>query len=164
MSSTPQTMSKGGRLCRLFTPTSPVPSSSTATNAQTALQSSADLRNTNGIPTDPLERFTAKDKSKVRSLEPANVIGIDAAIAEAYTYADELQHLCAKTRLSWNYKAQQTCLLDQVNKIVHFLDKIKSARDIVADVNPAYAGLPWAEVRVILEVCVPHEVGFLSTS
>jgi hypothetical protein len=160
MSLTPQTMSKGGRLRRLFTSTSPVPTSSTPTNAQTALQGSADLRNTSGILTDSLERFAAKDKSKVRSLEPANVIGVDAAIAGVYTYANELQQLCAKTRLSWNYKAHQIYLLDQVDKIVHYLDKIKSARDIVADMNPAYAGLPWAEVRAILEVCAPHEVGF----
>jgi hypothetical protein len=164
MSMTPQSMSKRGRLRRLFTSSFSLPTSSTPTTAQTALRGSAGSENPNAIPTKALETSAAKDRNTVRNLQPANIIGIDAAIAEAYTYASELQHLCAKTRSSWDYKGHQIDVSDQVDKIAHFLDEIKSARDIVADVDPAHVGLPCAVVRTILEVCVPHEAGFLSAS
>jgi hypothetical protein len=100
----------------------------------------------------------------VRNLQPANVIGIDAAIAEAYTYASELQHLCAKTRSSWDYKGHQIDVSDQVDKIAHFLDEFKSVRDVVANADPVHVGLPWAEVWAMFKVSVLHAAGFLSTS
>jgi hypothetical protein len=164
MSMTSQSMSKRSRFRRLFTSSSPIPTSSTPIPAQTALRDSAGLVNTSGIPTNALETFAAKDGNTVRNLQPSNVIGIDAAIAEAYTYANELQQLCAKTRASWDYRGHRIYIADQVDKIVHSLDEIKSPRDIVADIDPAHVGLPWAEVRTILEVCVPHGAGSMSAS
>lgn len=117
MSLIPQTISKGGRLRSLFTSTSPVPPSPTPKNAQTALQGSADLRTTSAIPMDPLERFATKDKIKVGSLEPTNVIGIDATVAEAHTYTDEhrsfvLRRDCRRTTklTRYIYSIKQTKL------------------------------------------------------
>jgi hypothetical protein len=164
MSMTPQAMSKRGRLRRLFTSSFSLPTSSTPTTAQTALRGSAGSENPSAIPTNALETSAAKDRNTVRNLQPANVIGIDAAIAEAYTYASELQQLSANTRWSWNYKGREIYVSDQVDKIVPFLDKFKSVRDVVANADPVHVGLPWAEVWAMFEVSVLHAAGFLSTS
>jgi hypothetical protein len=164
VSLTPRSMSMRDRIRRLFRSASPLLTSSTPTSVHIAPRGSADSRKASGILADALETRAAKDRETVRKLLPANVIQIDAAIAEAHTYASELQQLCAKARCSWNHKGRQIYVIDQVDEIVHFLDEFKCVGDIVADVDPAHVGLPWAEVRAILEVCVPHEAGFLSAS
>jgi hypothetical protein len=41
-----------------------------------------------------------------------------------------------------------------VDKVVRFLDKFKAVGDVVANIDPFHAGLPWAGIRAILEVCM----------
>jgi hypothetical protein len=165
---TPQSSRKRGCMRSFFSRSpSPLPNRparATPTSAQTSRHNPADSRNASGILADALETLTAKDREKVRKLLPANVIGIDAAIAEAQACASELQQLCVKNRWSWDYKGRQIHVADQVDKILRFLDKFKTVGDVVANVDPVHVGLPWAGVRAILEVCVQHEAGFLSAS
>jgi hypothetical protein len=168
MSLTPQSSRTRDRVRSFFgrspSPLPNRPARTAPTSVQTSLHNPADSRNASGILADALETLTAEDRETVRNLLPANVIGIDAAVAEAHTHASELQQLCAKTRWSWNYKGREIYVSDQVNKIVQFLDKFKSVGDVVANVDPVHVGLPWAGIRAILEVCVLHEADCLSTS
>jgi hypothetical protein len=49
------------------------------------------------------------------------------------------------------YKGRQVYLSKQV-------DKYKSAGDVGANVDPVHIGLPWAGIRVILEVCIYRRI------
>jgi hypothetical protein len=40
-----------------------------------------------------------------------------------------------------------------MDKVLQLLDRFKSAGDVAANVDPVHIGLPWAGIRVILEVC-----------
>jgi hypothetical protein len=56
------------------------------------------------------------------------------------------------------YKGRQVYLSKQVDKIMPLLDKFKSAGDVGANVDPVHIGLPWAGIRVILEVCIYRRI------
>jgi len=39
-----------------------------------------------------------------------------------------------------------------------WLDRFKSVGDVVANVAPLHVGVPWAGVRILLEVCTPLSI------
>lgn len=40
------------------------------------------------------------------------------------------------------------------DNIVKFLDKFKDVGDLLASLDPAHAGIPWAAVKLLLAVCI----------
>jgi hypothetical protein len=43
-------------------------------------------------------------------------------------------------------------LQDEVDKVISFLDRIKDVGDLAVNADPIHAGLPWAGIRLLLEV------------
>jgi hypothetical protein len=106
------------------------------------------------ILADALEALGPDDRQLISTLLPTNVINVDAAFSELHTCTKELQKRCAIKRWSWNYRGQRVYLADQVDKVLRLLDKFKAVGDVVANVDPVHVRLPWAGIRIILEVCI----------
>jgi hypothetical protein len=165
MRMTPQSPGMGSRFRRIFSrspsPLPTRPTRPTSTSVQTPLQGPADSRNASGIlanALEKLEKLEKEDREMVREMLPADDFRIDTTIVELHTYASKLQQLWVKERWSWNYKGSQIYVSDLMDKAVQFLNKFKSVGDLVANVDPIHIGLPWAGLRAILEVCVPHDM------
>ncbi|KAK1064327.1 hypothetical protein LTR74_008804 [Friedmanniomyces endolithicus] len=109
-------------------------------------------RNGSSILADALEALDREDRETIRTLLPTNVLTIDAAFDEVHGVVSELGELCANKRWSWTYRGRKVYVHDQVDKVVQLLDKFKSVGDVVANVDPIHVGLPWAGIRLILEV------------
>jgi hypothetical protein len=102
---------------------------------------------------DALEALGPDDRELISTLLlPTSATSVDAAFNELHACTKELRKRCAIKRWSWNYKGRQVYLSDQVDKVVQLLDKFKAAGDLVANVDPVHVGLPWAGIRIILEV------------
>lgn len=43
-------------------------------------------------------------------------------------------------------------LRDEADKVLRWLDRFKSVSDVVANVDSVHIGLPWAGIRMLLEV------------
>ncbi|KAK0276049.1 hypothetical protein LTR91_002398 [Friedmanniomyces endolithicus] len=111
-------------------------------------------KNGSSILADALEALDREDRETIRTLLPTNVFTIDAALNEVHGAVCELGELCANKRWSWTYKGHKVYVHDQVDKVVQLLDKFKSVGDVVANVDPIHVGLPWAGIRLILEVAL----------
>ncbi|KAK1813872.1 hypothetical protein LTR12_011704, partial [Friedmanniomyces endolithicus] len=109
-------------------------------------------RNGSSILADALEALDREDRETIRTLLPTNVLTIDAAFDEVHGVVSELGELCANKRWSWTYRGRKVYVHDQVDKVVQLLDKFKSVGDVVANVDPIHVGLPWAGIRLILEL------------
>ncbi|KAK0803971.1 hypothetical protein LTR91_008727 [Friedmanniomyces endolithicus] len=122
-------------------------------------------RNGSNILADALEALDREDRETIRTLLPTNVFTIDAAFDEVHGVVSELGELCANKRWSWTYKGHKVYVHDQVDKVVQLLDKFKSVGDVVANVDPIHVGLPWAGIRLILEVALSdrHQRAILVT-
>jgi hypothetical protein len=105
------------------------------------------------ILADALEALEPDDKDLISTLLlPTTAISIDAAFDEVHTHARMLQQRCKLKRWSWNYKGRQVYLVDQMDKVVRLIDRFKAVGDVAANVDPVHIGLPWAGIRIILEV------------
>ncbi|KAK0845389.1 hypothetical protein LTR03_007446 [Friedmanniomyces endolithicus] len=135
-------------------PARPAPRPAAAAATRTSSSEPAYTKNGSSILADALEALDREDRGTIRTLLPTNVFTIDAAFDEVHGVVSELGELCANKRWSWTYKGHKVYVHDQVDKVVELLDKFKSVGDVVANFDPIHVGLPWAGIRLILEVAL----------
>jgi hypothetical protein len=116
-------------------------------------QSQAHAVQASTVLADALEKLDEKERDTVRALLSPSTFRVDDALHEAYNKAKELQARSASKRWSWTYRGRQVYVQDQADKLVRFIDKFTLVGDAAASIDPVHAGLPWAGVRSILEVC-----------
>jgi hypothetical protein len=133
-----------------------LPDGSTVAPARTPSPRAAYTTCASSILADALEALEPDDKEVISTLLlPTNAISIDAAFDEVHTRTRVLQQRCKIKRWSWNYKGRQVYLADQMDKVVRLIDRFKAVGDVAANVDPVHVGLPWAGIRIILEVRIP---------
>lgn len=116
-------------------------------------QSKAHAVRASTILADALGKLEEQEQDTVRELLSPSTFKIDDALQEAYDKAKELQARGALKKWSWTYRGRQVYVQDQADKLVRFIDKFKAVGDAAASIDPVHAGLPWAGVRSVLEVC-----------
>lgn len=94
-----------------------------------------------GILADAFDLLTLEERETVRAQLSSSTFSVDTAVDEVYSTAGKLQHSCKEK--GWQ---------GQADKICKQLDKMKAMGDVVANVDPVHIGLPWAGIRLLLEV------------
>lgn len=111
------------------------------------------MANVKGFERWPLEELSLEDRNTIRGLLPKDAIDVSAAFEGVHGCAKQLQRQCADERWSWRYKDRQVYPFEKMDKVLQFLDRFKSVIDLATNADPVQFGLPWAGIRVILEVC-----------
>lgn len=88
-----------------------------------------------------LQGLAADDRSLVQAYIGPN---ISDTIKAAYDAATRQRQVCEAKVWSGSEKA---------NKVILWLDRFKTTVDVVANADPIHVGLPWAGMRLLLEVC-----------
>jgi hypothetical protein len=77
---------------------------------------------------------------------------IDSALRNAFSAAQEKQKLCEDRRWAFTIGGHIVRLRDEADKVLLWLDRFKQVGDIFVNADPIHAGLPWAGIRLLLEV------------
>ena len=99
--------------------------------------------------------LTAEEQVTVRRYVAQSSQDIRTAVQTAQDATQRHRKLCEDKRWQWSFRGHVVILRDEADKVVLWLDRFKSAGDVVANVAPLHVGLPWAGVRILLEVCTP---------
>lgn len=91
-----------------------------------------------------LEDLDPADRENLRSLDKID------ALKKAKVAAEKQRDLCIAKR----WKIGRVVIRDVFEKILVWVDKFLEIGDIVMQFDPVHAGLPWACIRIILEVRV----------
>jgi hypothetical protein len=78
---------------------------------------------------------------------------IASALEEALNAAREKQKVCESKRWTFTVGKHSMRLWDEADKVILWLDRFKQVGDIAVNVDPIHAGLSWAGIRLLLEVC-----------
>ena len=101
---------------------------------------------------EAFKALSPAQQSTIRDHRASGTQDIRAAVEEAQNAAKKQQQLCEDRKWQWNFRGRQVVLRDEADKVLCWLDRFKSVGDVVANVAPLYAGIPWAGIRIILEV------------
>jgi len=64
----------------------------------------------------------------------------------------EKKRKCEEGRWKFTFNGHELVLRDLADRVCAWLDRFKQIGDIVANVDPLHAGLPWAGIRLLLQV------------
>lgn len=74
------------------------------------------------------------------------------AFEQALAAVKEKQRYCIEKRWKFIFGGRIVDVKEEADKVVSWLDRFKAVGDIVANVDPMHVGLPWAGIRLLLEV------------
>lgn len=83
---------------------------------------------------------------------PPAVTNIKTTLDSLHKAVEAKRETCEKKRWVFNLNGQTMELSKLADKACVWLDKFKSIGDIVVNVDPLHAGVPWAAIRLFLQV------------
>ena len=101
---------------------------------------------------DVLKRLSDNDRATLQDYMFHNASDIDLALEQALAAAKEKQRCCNEKRWTFRFTGRTIDLKEEADKVVGWLNRFKAVGDIVANVDPMHVGLPWAGIRLLLEV------------
>ena len=73
-------------------------------------------------------------------------------VNETLVLVTEKQDLCMRKRWTINnFRGQKVIVRDILHKIAHWINKFKAVGDIVIQIDPTHAAIPWAAIRFALQ-------------
>jgi hypothetical protein len=101
---------------------------------------------------DALQRLSARDRATIREHILPTSSNIGLAVEQALAAAQEKQRCCLEKRWRFRFAGREFILKEEADKVIHWLNKFKDLGDIAVNADPIHVGLPWAGIRLLLEV------------
>lgn len=110
--------------------------------------------------TDPAKEFLEKALKSLANPEDREVIvkaspfatDIIGAVDASYTAACERKKRCDNESWTLTFGKRTVIVRNEAEKILQLLDRVKSVGNVVAQIDPIHVGLPWAGIRLLLQV------------
>ena len=105
---------------------------------------------------DVLDKALGLLEERDRAVIQENILpvanDVESALEAVLMAAREKQQMCHDKRWTFTIRGRLVRLRDEADKVVMWLDRFKVVGDIAANADPMHAGLPWAGIRLLLEV------------
>jgi len=101
---------------------------------------------------DVLKRLSDDDRATLQDYIFHNASDIDLALEQALAAAKKKQRCCIEKRWTFTFTGRTVVLKEKADKVVGWLNRFTAVGDVVANVDPVHVGLPWAGIRLLLEV------------
>ena len=99
-----------------------------------------------------LSYLTATQQRIIREHSRSGVNDIQDIVDKARIAAEEKKRLCEHNRWRYRFRGSEIELRHKAGNVVDWLERFKAVGDVAVNASPMFAGLPWAGVRLVLEV------------
>jgi hypothetical protein len=99
-----------------------------------------------------LELLPQQERATVEKHILTTADDISSALLVTFNAAQDKQKLCEDKRWTFTFRGHTVRLRDGADNVMLWLDRFKQVGDIAVNVDPIHAGLPWAGIRLLLEV------------
>jgi hypothetical protein len=101
-----------------------------------------------------LEALEESERSIIKHLLTPTGDGINTILKNLVKYAEHKRTLCENKRWTFQWRGQTIELQKKASSVLEWLDRFKGVGDVVANADPVHIGLPWAGIRLFIEVRV----------
>jgi hypothetical protein len=141
---------------------SPAPATSVLApkNAQVSITQPVSLQFSNPsvyILEKALEKLTQKERDVLNIHILSSNADADLALTLALNEAKKKQEVCRGKLWVCDVGKHKVRARDVAEKVVKWLDRFKSVLDVAVSADPIHAALPWAAVRVVLEIAATEQ-------
>jgi hypothetical protein len=107
-----------------------------------------------------LELLSPQERVTIEEHIIATTDDIISAVEKALNAAQMKQNLCENKRWTFTIGGHIVTLREEADKVLLWLDRFKQVGDIAMNADPIHAGLPWAGIRLLLEIQKDNDFSF----
>lgn len=96
--------------------------------------------------------LSQQDQDTIRQHTLLNATDLNDVVRQAVTATRQKQAICQSKRWTFTFRGHTVVLRDKADNVVKWLDRFKKIGDVASNADPVHFGLPWAGIRVLLEV------------
>jgi hypothetical protein len=96
--------------------------------------------------------LSRQDQDTIQQYLVTNTTDIDAIVQQALAATRQKQATCRAKRWTFTFGGHTVVLREKADNIVKWLDWFKQVGDVASNADPIHVGLPWAGIRLLLEV------------
>ena len=100
-----------------------------------------------------LEELTTEDRAIVEEYVLPGSADVSLVLQKAVNAVQAKRVLCESKRWTFTIAGREVVLKDEADKVLAWLKRFQSIGDVAVNADPLHAGLPWAAIRFLLEVC-----------
>jgi hypothetical protein len=100
-----------------------------------------------------LSHLTVEEKAIVLEHSPPGSASLDEMLNDILNAAQEKRRICEAKHWEVEFRGHRVILRKVADAVCDSLDKFKQIGDVVVNVDPLHAGLPWAGIRLLIQVC-----------
>lgn len=101
-----------------------------------------------------LKRLSDDDRATLQDYICHNASDINLALEQALAAAKEKQRCCIEKRWTFTFIGRTVVVKEEADMVIGWLNRFRAVGDVVANIDPVHVGLPWASIRLLLEVKV----------
>ena len=101
---------------------------------------------------DALKQLSHRDRATLQDHILPNSSDVNLALEQALAAAQEKQRHCLEKRWRVTFAGREFILKEEADKVICWLNRVKQVGDVIVNVDPVHAGLPWVGIRLLLEV------------
>ena len=98
--------------------------------------------------------LSQQDQDTIREHTVTNTTDVDAVVQQALDAASRKQATCQAKRWTFTFGGHTVVLRGKADNIMKWLDRFKQVGDIASNADPVHVGLPWAGIRLLLQVSI----------
>jgi hypothetical protein len=98
--------------------------------------------------------LSPQDQDTIQQHTVTNTTDVDALVQQALAATRQKQTTCQAKRWTFTFRGQTVVLREKADNIGKWLDRFKQVGDVASNVDPVHVGLPWAGIRLLLEVSI----------
>ena len=99
-----------------------------------------------------LERLLDDARATLQDCIFDNASDTDLALQQTLAAAKEKQRCCIEKRWTFILTGRTVVVKEEADKVVGWLNRFVAVGDVLANVDPVHVGLPWAGIRLLLQV------------
>ena len=115
-------------------------------------QATSSPSSSSGLLCDVFKRLSDDDRATLQDYICHNTSDTGLALEQALLAAKEKQRYCIEKRWTFTVKGRTIAVKEKADRVVGWLNRFTAVGNVVANVNPVHVGLPWAGIRLVLEV------------
>ena len=98
--------------------------------------------------------LSPQDQDTIQQHSVTKTTDLDALVQQALAATRQKQTTCQAKRWTWTFLGHTVTLQEKADNIIKWLDRFKQVGDVASNVDPVHVGLPWAGIRLLLEVSI----------
>jgi hypothetical protein len=106
----------------------------------------------NNVLEGALKRLSPSDRTILWEYIILASHDVDFALRQALAAAKQKQQYCIEKRWAFTFAGRKITLKEEADKVIHWLHRFRAVGDVAVNADPMLAGLPWAGIRLVLEV------------